>query len=160
MFPVTSLKAVSFGSRLTCSFFFSSFQTPRLSLFLYIRSAIYRLRAVSYFFFLITSHLLYWICHGNSTRWQGMKQDFRPNWYLPLHYPPSPWKVVPHYLGLCPIFFTNSSVGSFTSHKNQNRERAVRRKLRFFVLIREDYRISNHLLMSQERQDIFLTVYY
>ena len=63
---------------------------------------------------------------------------------------PSPWKVVPHQLGLCPIFFTNSSVGSFTSQKNQNRERAVRRKLRFFVLIREDYRISNHLLMLQE----------
>ena len=21
--------------------------------------------------------------HGDSTRWQGMKQDLRPNWYQP-----------------------------------------------------------------------------
>ena len=39
--------------------FFSSFQTPRLSLFLYIRSAICRMQTVSFFFFLVTSLLLY-----------------------------------------------------------------------------------------------------
>ena len=35
----------------------------------------------------------------------------------------SPWKVVPNHSGLRPLLFTNSSVGSFTSHKNQNSER-------------------------------------
>ena len=35
-----------------------------------------------------------WIRHGDSTRWLGMKQNLRPNWYQPLHYPPSPGKVV------------------------------------------------------------------
>ena len=32
------------------------------------------------------------------------------------------------------LLFTNSSVGSFTSHKDQKTERAARRGLRFFVL--------------------------
>ena len=59
----------------------------------------------------------------------------------PLHYPLSSWKVVPHHRGLRPLLFTNSSVGSFTSNKNQNSERAVRRGQRFFVLIREDQRL-------------------
>ena len=40
--------------------------------------------------------------------------------YQPLHYPPSPWKVVPHHRGRRPLLFTNSSLGSFTPHKNQN----------------------------------------
>ena len=55
-----------------------------------------------------------------------------------LHYPPNQWKVLPHQRGLRPFIFKNSSVGSFTSHNNHNRERAVRRGLRFFVPIRED----------------------
>ena len=54
------------------------------------------------------------------------------------HYPPNQWKVLPHQRGLRPFIFKNSSVGSFTSHNNHNRERAVRRGLRFFVPIRED----------------------
>ena len=33
---------------------------------------------------------------------------------------------------------TNSSLGSFTPHKNQSSERAVRRGVRFSVLVRED----------------------
>ena len=37
-----------------------------------------------------------------------------------------------------PLLFMNSSVGSFTSHKNQNRESAVRQGLWFFILIQED----------------------
>ena len=56
-----------------------------------------------------------WIRHGDSTRWLGMKQNLRPNWYQPLHYPPSPGKVVPPHQGLCPLIFMNSNVGSFTS---------------------------------------------
>ena len=66
-----------------------------------------------------------------------MKQVLHPNWYQPLHYPPSPWKVVPHVTGVLnslSLLFTNSSVGSCTSHKSQNSERAVRRGVRFFVL--------------------------
>ena len=44
----------------------------------------------------------------------------------------------PQYRGLRPLLFSNSGVGSFTSHKNQISVTAVRRDLRFFVLIRED----------------------
>ena len=41
--------------------------------------------------------------------------------------------------GLRPLLFSNrGSVGSFTSHKNQTSESAVRRGLRFFFLIWED----------------------
>ena len=40
--------------------------------------------------------------------------------------------------GLRPLLFSNSGVGSFTSHKNQISVSAVRRNLQFFVLIRED----------------------
>ena len=40
--------------------------------------------------------------------------------------------------GLRPLLFSNSGVGSFTSHKNQISVSAVRRDLRFFLLIRED----------------------
>ena len=57
-----------------------------------------------------------------------------PQWLNPLHYPSSPWKVVPHHRGLRPLLFTNSSMGSFMSHKNQNSERAVRRGQRFSFL--------------------------
>ena len=51
---------------------------------------------------------------------------------------PAHLTVVPHHQGLCPLHFTNSTVGSFMSHKNQNSERAVRQGLRFFILIWED----------------------
>ena len=44
----------------------------------------------------------------------------------------------PHHRRLRPLLFSKSGVGSFTSHKNQISESAVRRDLRFFVLIRED----------------------
>ena len=44
----------------------------------------------------------------------------------------------PHHRDLRPLLFSNSGVGSFTSHKNQISVSAVRRDLRFFVLIRED----------------------
>ena len=44
----------------------------------------------------------------------------------------------PQHRGLRPLLFSNSGVGSFTSHKNQVSVSAVRRDPRFFVLIRED----------------------
>lgn len=34
-----------------------------------------------------------------------------------LHYSPSPWKVVLHHQGVRPLLFTNSSLGSFMSHR-------------------------------------------
>ena len=43
----------------------------------------------------------------------------------------------PQHRGLRPLLFSNSGVGSFTSYKNQISASAVRRDLRFFVLIRE-----------------------
>ena len=44
----------------------------------------------------------------------------------------------PQHRGLRPLLFSNSGVGSLTSHKNQISVSAMRRDLRFFVLIRED----------------------
>ena len=44
----------------------------------------------------------------------------------------------PHQRRLRPLLFSNSGVGFFTSHTNQISESAVRRDLRFFVLIREE----------------------
>ena len=54
---------------------------------------------------------------------------------------PTTRKSWPHHWGLRPLLFSNSDVGSFTSHMNQISESAVRRDLRFFVLIREDYKV-------------------
>ena len=49
------------------------------------------------------------------------------------------WVKVDHNTEVyVPYSFSNSGVGSFTSHKNQISVSAVRRGLRFFVLIRED----------------------
>ena len=44
----------------------------------------------------------------------------------------------PQHRFLRPLLFSNSGVGSFTSHKNQISVSAVRQDLWFFVLIRED----------------------
>ena len=55
--------------------------------------------------------------------------------------PPQPRRGWPHHRGLRPLLFSNSGVGSFTSHKNQIRESAVRRDRRFFVLIRKDWKV-------------------
>ena len=57
---------------------------------------------------------------------------------VPIHFHPAHLTVEPHHQGLCPLHFTNSSIGSFMSHKNQNSERAVRQGLQFFILIWED----------------------
>ena len=72
----------------------------------------------------------------NSPRWlntvTGDETGPTSQFFSPLHYLPSSWKAVPHHPGLRPLLFTNSSVSSFTSHKNQTRERAVRRGLRSY----------------------------
>ena len=47
----------------------------------------------------------------------------------------------PQHRGLRPLLFSNSVVGSFTSHKNQTSVSAVRPDLRFFVLIREQWKV-------------------
>ena len=52
--------------------------------------------------------------------------------------PTQPRKDWSHHQGLHPLLFSNSGVGSFTSHKNQISENIVRWDLYFFVLIRED----------------------
>ena len=44
----------------------------------------------------------------------------------------------PQHRGLRPLLFSNSGVGSFTSYKNQISVGAVRRDLRFCVLIQQD----------------------
>ena len=44
--------------------------------------------------------------------------------------------------GLRPLLFSTSGVGYFTSQKNQISEGAVRRVVRFFVLIREDWEVQ------------------
>ena len=77
--------------------------------------------------------LLYWVRHGDSIQWQGMKQDLRLNWYRLLHYPTTPWKGVPHHRSLRPLLFTINSVGSFTCYKNLNSERTVRRGQRLIL---------------------------
>ena len=54
--------------------------------------------------------------------------------YQPLHYPPSPWKVVPHHRSRPLLLWV-----LLRPHKNQNSERAVRRRgLRIFVHFQED----------------------
>ena len=44
----------------------------------------------------------------------------------------------PHQRGLCPLVFSNSGVGSFTSHKNQISISAVRQDLQFFVSLTQN----------------------
>ena len=58
--------------------------------------------------------------------------------------------------GLRPLLFSNGSVGSFTSHKNQISVSAVRRDLRFSSLS-EKTRKSNRLQMSLQRQHFLLS---
>ena len=69
-----------------------------------------------------------------------MKQDLLPNDINPfITHPAHETDELLHIMGSTPHALpTNSSVGFFTSQKNDNRERAVRRILRFVVLIRED----------------------
>ena len=73
---------------------------------------------------------------NNEAYGQGNgRQSFRT---VLRYHPPSPGKFGRIKSGPRPLLFWNSGVGSFTSHKNQISESAVRQDLRFFVLIRED----------------------
>ena len=65
--------------------------------------------------------------NGHERDSSPMQVPFLPN--------PTTRKSWPHHRALRSLLFSNSDVGSFTSHMNQISESAVRR---FFVLIRED----------------------
>ena len=62
----------------------------------------------------------------------------------------------PHHRVLRPLLFSNSGVGSFTSHKNQISVCAVRRNHGFSSLS-EKTRKSNNLQMSLQRQHFLLS---
>ena len=62
----------------------------------------------------------------------------------------------PQHRGLRSLLFSNSGMGSFTSHKNQISVSAVRRDLRFSSLS-ERTRKSNRLQMSLQRQHFLLS---
>ena len=62
----------------------------------------------------------------------------------------------PQHRGLRPLLFSNSGVGSFTSHKNQVSVSAVRRAHGFSSLS-ENTRKSNRLQMSLQRPHFLLS---
>ena len=83
--------------------------------------SVYKYALASFNFWIISKHtdkwynvpaITYGIRHGDSTWWQGMRQDLMyPKWYQPLHYPPSPWNwVVPHHWCLRPLLFQRTAV--------------------------------------------------
>ena len=55
--------------------------------------------------------------------------------------PTQPREGWPYHRGLRPLLFSKNGFGSFTSYKNQISESAVKRDLRFFVLIREEQKV-------------------
>ena len=61
----------------------------------------------------------------------------------------------PQHWGLRPLLFSNSGVGSFTSHKNQLSVSTVRRD--GFSSLSEKTRKSNRLQMSLQRQHFLLS---
>ena len=56
--------------------------------------------------------------------------------YQPLHYPPSPSKVVPHHWGVRPLLFTNMFGFFYISEQSEQWKSCVMGPM-FFVLIRE-----------------------
>ena len=78
----------------------------------------------------------------NSPRWlntvTGDETGLTSQLILAPSLPTQPMKGCTTPPGSTPPLFTNSSMGSVKFQKNQNSERAVRRGLWFFVLIRED----------------------
>ena len=82
-----------------------------------------------------------------------MKQDLHPKWYKPRCSPPSPWKVVLHHQGLCPLLFKNSSVG-FLHPKRIRTVEELWHATYGFSSLSERLRKSNDLQMSQQRQRI------
>ena len=90
------------------------------------------------------STLLYFIEFATVTQHgdRGWNRNNLPtDTYTFILHPAHECMVVLHYRGLCPLLFRNSSVGSFTSHKNQNSERAVSffpypRRLKYLTICR------------------------
>ena len=71
---------------------------------------------------------------------------------------PTTRKGWPHHRGLRPLLFSNSDVGSFTSHKNKP-EKVLWDGTYDFSSLSEKTRRSNHLQMSLQRQHFLLSFY-
>ena len=69
---------------------------------------------------------------------------------------PTTRKGWPHHRGLRPLLFLNSSVGSFTSHKNRS-VKVLWDGTYGFSSLSEKTRKSNHLQMSLQRQRFLLS---
>ena len=69
---------------------------------------------------------------------------------------PTTRKGWPHHRGLRPLLFSNSSVGSFTSHKNKS-VKVLWDGTYGFLSLSEKTRKSNHLQMSLQRQHFLLS---
>ena len=69
---------------------------------------------------------------------------------------PTTRKGWPHHRGLRPLLFSNSDVGSFTSHKNKS-VKVLWGGTYGFSSLSEKTRKSNHLQMSLQRQQILLS---
>ena len=68
---------------------------------------------------------------------------------------PTTRKGWPHHRGLRPLLFSNSGVGSFTSHMNRS-VRVLSDGTYGFSSLSEKTRTSNHLQMSLHRQHFLL----
>ena len=66
--------------------------------------------------------LLICIRHGKLTRWQGVKQDLRPNWYQPLNYPPIPWKVE-QTTGVYVLYILRTALWDFFNVTQESKQR-------------------------------------
>ena len=71
---------------------------------------------------------------------------------------PTTRKGWPHYRGLRPLLFSNSGVGSFTSHKNKSVQ-VLWDGTYGFSSLSEKTRKSNHLQMSLQRQHFLLSYF-
>ena len=69
---------------------------------------------------------------------------------------PTTRKGWPHHRGLRPLLFSNSDVGSFTSHKNKS-VKVLWDGTYSFSSLSEKTRKSNHLQMSLQRQHFLLS---
>ena len=93
---------------------------------------------------LLIDHAAWEICFNQSEvlprsgYWRGISMKFL-RLFLRCHFAGKP--VVASRLR--PLIFTNNSVSSFTSHKNQKRERAVRGSLRFSFLSEKTRTFNN-----------------
>ena len=80
--------------------------------------------------------------------------------YVPCQVPSLPnlttRRVWPHHRSLRPLLFSNSSVGSFTSHMNRS-VKVLRDGTYSFSSLSEKTRKSNHLQMSLQRQHFLLS---